>query len=118
MFWWVYRKKSIDTIRYDTISRIVSNRIDWIFPHPADSQAFVMEPHWNPLVEEQTINRILSIGQMKEVSINRYVMRRSIEEMVVHMWDKKKLSADLTLSKLEPSKSKLTSLEYLRSLLE
>ena len=74
------------------------------------SQAFVMEPH--PLIEEQAINRILCIGQTTEVSINRYVMGRSIEETMVHTRDKE------NLSKPKLSKSRLTNLERLRSLLE
>ncbi|VAI43756.1 unnamed protein product [Triticum turgidum subsp. durum] len=41
----------------------------------AASNAFVMDPWWNPAVEEQAVMRIHRIGQMKSVSIKRFIVK-------------------------------------------
>ena len=69
------RAGTIDTFRHDFNTEVFLCLTSSTMPTldlTCASQAFVMEPH--PLIEEQVINRILCIGQRKEVSINRYVM--------------------------------------------
>ncbi|KAI3706455.1 hypothetical protein L6452_24209 [Arctium lappa] len=46
----------------------------------AASNAFVMDPWWNPAVEEQAVMRIHRIGQTKSVSIKRFIMKGTVEE--------------------------------------
>lgn len=41
----------------------------------------LVEPQWNPAVEDQAIGRVLRIGQTKQVVVVRYAMRQSIEEV-------------------------------------
>jgi len=41
----------------------------------AASNAFVMDPWWNPAVEEQAVMRIHRIGQTKTVSIKRFIVK-------------------------------------------
>ncbi|VAI55354.1 unnamed protein product [Triticum turgidum subsp. durum] len=41
----------------------------------AASNAFVMDPWWNPAVEEQAVMRIHRIGQTKSVSIKRFIVK-------------------------------------------
>ena len=45
------------------------------------SRVFILEPQWNPSIEEQAIGRISRLGQEKTVSVIRYVMQKSIEEV-------------------------------------
>ena len=47
----------------------------------AASCAYIMEPQWNPTVEEQALARIHRMGQMKEVTTVRFVMKGSFEEV-------------------------------------
>ncbi|KAI1358263.1 DNA repair and recombination protein RAD5C [Xylaria arbuscula] len=42
----------------------------------------ILEPQWNPAVEKQAIGRLLRLDQEKAVTVIRYTMRKSIEEMV------------------------------------
>ncbi|KAL7953178.1 SNF2 family N-terminal domain-containing protein [Trichoderma compactum] len=42
----------------------------------------ILEPQWNPAVEDQAIGRALRIDQTKQVVVVRYAMRQSIEEAV------------------------------------
>ncbi|KAI3679441.1 hypothetical protein L2E82_51352 [Cichorium intybus] len=46
----------------------------------AASNAFVMDPWWNPAVEEQAVMRIHRIGQTKSVSIRRFIVKGTVEE--------------------------------------
>ena len=39
----------------------------------------LIEPHWNPMVEAQAVDRVHRIGQEREVAITRYIMRNSVE---------------------------------------
>ncbi|MCH88000.1 SWI/SNF-related matrix-associated actin-dependent regulator of chromatin subfamily A member 3-like 2-like, partial [Trifolium medium] len=41
----------------------------------AASNAFVMDPWWNPAVEEQAVMRIHRIGQTKKVAIKRFIVK-------------------------------------------
>ncbi|XP_078157224.1 DNA/RNA helicase protein isoform X3 [Carex rostrata] len=46
----------------------------------AASNAFLMDPWWNPAVEEQALMRIHRIGQTKPVSIKRFIVKGTVEE--------------------------------------
>jgi hypothetical protein len=39
----------------------------------------LLEPHWNPMVEAQAVNRVHRIGQERDVVAIRYVTKNSIE---------------------------------------
>ncbi|XP_004304707.1 PREDICTED: putative SWI/SNF-related matrix-associated actin-dependent regulator of chromatin subfamily A member 3-like 2 [Fragaria vesca subsp. vesca] len=46
----------------------------------AASNAFVLDPWWNPAVEEQAVMRIHRIGQTKSVMIKRFIVKGTVEE--------------------------------------
>ena len=50
----------------------------------------VLEPTWNPSVEDQCFDRIHRMGQKKPVHIYRFVTNSSIEEKVVELQEKKR----------------------------
>jgi SNF2 family DNA or RNA helicase len=41
----------------------------------------LVEPQWNPAVEEQAVARVLRIGQTREVTVFRYVTMNTIEQV-------------------------------------
>ncbi|KAF2103369.1 hypothetical protein NA57DRAFT_32953 [Rhizodiscina lignyota] len=86
----------------------------------AASRAFLFEPHWNPTMEEQALARIHRIGQTREVTTVRYVIKDSYEEHVVKVQDRKKSLAEILFSKGKASERDLTisRLHHLRSLLD
>ena len=43
------------------------------------SRVYVMEPYWNPAVEQQAIDRVYRLGQTKPVIVIRYLVESSIE---------------------------------------
>lgn len=53
------------------------NRLDLT----AASVAYILEPQWNPMMEEQALSRIHRLGQRKEVRTIRYRICNSLEEV-------------------------------------
>ncbi|KAL8318202.1 hypothetical protein RB597_005463 [Gaeumannomyces tritici] len=62
------------------------------------SRAYLMEPHWNPTLEDQALARIHRIGQKKEVTTVRFYIRDSFEEEIMKLQQKKKQLAGVLLS--------------------
>ncbi|OTA67438.1 hypothetical protein K449DRAFT_365300 [Hypoxylon sp. EC38] len=62
------------------------------------SRAYLMEPHWNPTLEEQALARIHRLGQTKEVTTVRLYIRDSFEEQVMQVQESKKQLAGVLLS--------------------
>ncbi|KAH8650675.1 SNF2 family N-terminal domain-containing protein [Tricladium varicosporioides] len=83
------------------------------------SRAYLMEPQWNPMVEEQALARIYRIGQNKRVTTIRYIMKDSIEKNIIAIQHRKKTIADLALSNVPLSEMNVgeSQLEYLRSVI-
>lgn len=48
----------------------------------AASIVHLIEPHWNPMVEAQAVDRVYRIGQMQEVTVIRYIVPDSVETYV------------------------------------
>jgi SNF2 family DNA or RNA helicase len=44
----------------------------------AANKVFMMDPWWNPAVEEQAIERVHRIGQKREVEIIRFITDKTI----------------------------------------
>ncbi|KAI1477417.1 SNF2 family N-terminal domain-containing protein [Daldinia eschscholtzii] len=60
------------------------------------NQVHMVEPQWNPSVEEQAIARALRMGQTKEVTIFRYIIQKTVEQNIVSLQRKKKHLAKFT----------------------
>ncbi|KAI8869410.1 hypothetical protein GQ42DRAFT_109692, partial [Ramicandelaber brevisporus] len=46
-------------------------------------RVYMMEPYWNPAVEDQAVDRVHRLGQTSDVEIVRFLIRDSIEERMV-----------------------------------
>ncbi|RDW71008.1 hypothetical protein BP6252_07571 [Coleophoma cylindrospora] len=64
----------------------------------AASRAYLMEPHWNPTLEEQALARIYRLGQTREVTTVRLYVKDSFEEQVMQLQESKKRLASVLLS--------------------
>ncbi|ONK56914.1 uncharacterized protein A4U43_C10F14580 [Asparagus officinalis] len=64
----------------------------------AASNAFLLDPWWNPAVEEQAVMRIHRIGQTRTVSIKRFIVKGTVEERMeaVQARKQKMISGALT----------------------
>ncbi|XP_059159107.1 helicase-like transcription factor [Physella acuta] len=55
----------------------------------AASRVFLMDPAWNPAVEDQCFDRCHRLGQTQDVIITRFVIEDSIEERMLELQEKK-----------------------------
>lgn len=77
----------------------------------------LLDPWYNPAVEQQAIDRVYRIGQCKPVSIYRLVMRRSIEERILDLQEKKREIHRNAFKEEASSKSKQARLDSIRALI-
>ncbi|KAF0325304.1 WD domain-containing protein, partial [Colletotrichum asianum] len=63
------------------------------------NHCILVEPQWNPMVEEQAIARVHRLGQSNAVSVARFVMKGTIERKVLERQTRKKVLADLVLGR-------------------
>lgn len=47
------------------------------------NQVHIIEPQWNPSVEEQAVARAVRMGQKREVTIYRYVLQNTVEQVIL-----------------------------------
>lgn len=64
----------------------------------AASRVHLLEPQWNPSLEDQALARAHRLGQTRPVTTIRYVMEKSFEEHILKVQDRKKLLATTLLS--------------------
>ncbi|PKY04654.1 hypothetical protein P168DRAFT_326467 [Aspergillus campestris IBT 28561] len=55
----------------------------------AANHVFMMDPWWSFAVEAQAIDRVHRMGQLRDVSVTRFVVRDSIEERMLRVQDRK-----------------------------
>lgn len=62
-------------------------------------RAYLMDPYWNPAVENQGLDRIHRMGQTRPVITTKYIMRHSIEENMLRLQKRKMMIAEKVGSK-------------------
>lgn len=78
----------------------------------AADYVIILDPWWNPAVEDQAADRAHRIGQLKSVTVYRLILEDTIEERIVQLHQDKKELADSILMDTEHS-SKVTTEELL-----
>ncbi|KAJ5226052.1 hypothetical protein N7468_007277 [Penicillium chermesinum] len=63
----------------------------------AASRVVILEPFWNPFVEEQAIDRVHRLNQTVDVKIYRMVIKSTVEERIVALQDRKRELANATI---------------------
>ncbi|KAF4998446.1 hypothetical protein FDECE_11787 [Fusarium decemcellulare] len=63
----------------------------------AANRVHIIEPQWNPSVEQQAIGRALRIGQTRKVTIFKYVTKDTVEQNIVTLQKKKSGLAKFSL---------------------
>jgi superfamily II DNA or RNA helicase len=71
----------------------------------AADHVFLLDPWWNPAVEDQAADRAHRIGQLRPVTIYRIVASDTVEERIVALQARKRALAEAALSGGDPSAS-------------
>ncbi|KAJ3342600.1 DNA repair protein rad16 [Entophlyctis luteolus] len=79
------------------------------------SRVFILDPWWNPAVEDQAFDRIHRLGQHRPIKITRLIIENSIESRILQLQDKKKMLFQSTVGKDIDALAKLSEedLEFL-----
>ncbi len=78
---------------------------------------FILDPWWNPAVEQQAIDRTHRIGQKNTVFIYKFITKNSVEEKILALQERKRRIAD-SLITTEESFMKSLSEEDIKAILE
>ncbi|OVA17874.1 SNF2-related [Macleaya cordata] len=79
----------------------------------AASNAFVLDPWWNPAVEEQAVMRIHRIGQTKRVMIKRFIVKGTVEERMEAVQARKQRMISGALTDQEVRTARIEELKML-----
>ena len=63
----------------------------------AADHVFLLDPWWNPAVEDQAASRAHRIGQDRPVMVYRMVAKDTVEERILALQEKKRRIADVAL---------------------
>ena len=63
----------------------------------AADHVFLMDPWWNPAVEDQAADRAHRIGRVGSVSVYKVVTRNTVEERILELQERKRQLSDLVL---------------------
>ena len=66
---------------------------------------FILDPWWNPAVEEQALSRAHRMGQKKKVFVYRFITKDTIEEKIHLLQEKKSQLADVFINSNNPLKA-------------
>ncbi|KAK2981079.1 hypothetical protein RJ640_012034 [Escallonia rubra] len=83
----------------------------------AASNVYLMEPWWNPAVEQQAMDRVHRIGQKEDVKIVRMIARNSIDERILELQERKKKLAREALGREDSKDKREVNIDDLRSLM-
>ena len=63
----------------------------------AADHIFLLDPWWNPAVEDQAADRAHRIGQLRPVVVHRLIARDTVEERILELHARKRALSDVAL---------------------
>ncbi|KAL9099902.1 MAG: hypothetical protein Q9163_004658 [Psora crenata] len=63
----------------------------------AASRVVILEPFWNPFVEEQAIDRVHRLNQTKDVVVHKLTVNETVEERIIQLQEKKRALANAAI---------------------
>ncbi|PKU74958.1 DNA repair protein RAD5B [Dendrobium catenatum] len=79
----------------------------------AASNVFLMDPWWNPAVEEQAIMRIHRIGQKRQVKVRRFIVKDTVEDRMQQVQARKQRMIAGALTDEEVRSARIEELKML-----
>jgi SNF2 family DNA or RNA helicase len=69
---------------------------------------YLLDPWWNPAIEEQAIDRVHRVGQKKAVHVVRFIIKDSVEKRILALQEKKREIAEGALGSSQSGANRLT----------
>ncbi|KAI1141783.1 SNF2 family N-terminal domain-containing protein [Hypoxylon sp. FL0543] len=94
------REEALDSLRHDPRTRVLlcSLRCGALGLNlTAASRVVILEPFWNPFVEEQAIDRVHRLTQTVDVIVYKLTIENSVEERILELQEKKRLLAEAAI---------------------
>ncbi|KAL9636072.1 MAG: hypothetical protein Q9164_003055 [Protoblastenia rupestris] len=63
----------------------------------AASRVVILEPFWNPFVEEQAIDRVHRLNQTRDVVVYKLTVNKTVEERILELQEKKRALANAAI---------------------
>ncbi|KAJ2906513.1 snf2 family helicase [Zalerion maritima] len=73
----------------------------------AATRVVIMEPFWNPFIEEQAIDRVHRLTQKVDVTVYKLTVGQTVEERILELQEKKRLLAENTIEGSQNKKFKM-----------
>jgi SNF2 family DNA or RNA helicase len=67
------------------------------------SQVIILDPFWNPYIEEQAIDRAHRIGQVRPVKVHRVLIPGTVEDRIIELQEKKRALISQALDEKQAS---------------
>lgn len=84
----------------------------------AASQVFMMDPAWNPAAEDQCVDRCHRLGQKRDVTVTKFIVKDSVEENMVSIQRKKQDLVEKAFSSKDPADRKTSRIDVVKALME
>ncbi|CAK3894909.1 ATP-dependent helicase [Lecanosticta acicola] len=87
------REESLNALRNDPKTRVLLCSLkcgSLGLNLTAASRVVIVEPFWNPFVEEQAIDRVHRLNQTVDVKVFRLTIRNTVEERILELQEKKR----------------------------
>lgn len=94
------RTRAMDALKYDPACEVllVSLKAGGVGLNlTAAQRVYLMDPYWNPAVENQAVDRIHRLGQTRPVTTVKLIIENSIEDRLLEVQRKKTELANMTL---------------------
>lgn len=95
-----HRERSLNKLRSDPDTRVLlcSLKAGALGLNlTAASRVVILEPFWNPFVEEQAIDRVHRINQTVDVKVYKLVVKGTVEERIVTLQERKRELANAVI---------------------
>ncbi|OLN95968.1 putative ATP-dependent helicase [Colletotrichum chlorophyti] len=94
------REASLDRLRNDKGTRILLCSLkcgSLGLNLTAATRVIILEPFWNPFVEEQAIDRVHRLTQTVDVIVYKLTVEKTVEERILALQEKKRLLAETAI---------------------
>ncbi|KAH9836428.1 helicase superfamily c-terminal domain [Teratosphaeria destructans] len=110
------REASLDSLRHDPDTRVLLCSLkcgSLGLNLTAASRVVIVEPFWNPFVEEQAIDRVHRLNQTVDVRVYRLTIRDTVEARILELQERKRELAKAAIEGAATTVNKLSMQEIL-----